>query len=260
MFFKKNRYKFILLLCSLMGVQTALAANQPNHNSLTFSGQTNYLSSPVFSLSGGPLWSQAIKSQTFYLAPEIEKTYAASTSTQALVNGEVFLGLRQTLNETLNSQLGLAVATTSDATLSGHIWDDADPEFNNYTYRYKIKNTHIALKGKLLADWQIIVIPWISGSIGVGFNNAHFFTNQPTVYEAEPTANFSSETKTALTYTLGTGVQHALTKNWQIGVGYEFADWGKSQLGRASGQTESGGLSLSHFYTNGFLLNITYLP
>lgn len=42
------------------------------------------------------------------------------------------------------------------------------------------------------------------------------------------------------------------------GIGYEFADWGRSQLNRAPGQTLNSGLSLSHLYTNGFLFNLTY--
>ena len=43
-----------------------------------------------------------------------------------------------------------------------------------------------------------------------------------------------------------------------VGVGYEFSDWGKSQLGRAPGQTINSGLALSHFYTNAFQPNVTY--
>ena len=72
-------------------------------------------------------------------------------------------------------------------------------------------------------------------------------------------SNFASNTTTAFTYTLGAGVQRYLNPHWQAGIGYEFADWGRSQLNRALGQTLNSGLSLSHLYTNGFLLNLTYL-
>ncbi|WP_019216728.1 outer membrane protein [Legionella tunisiensis] len=143
--------------------------------------------------------------------------------------------------------------------MSGYIWDDADPQFNIYIYNYRIKHSHIAVKAKILADRGYVVIPWISGSIGVGFNEAYRFTSMPTIFEALPTPDFVSHTKTAFTYTLGAGIQKALTPNWQIGIGYEFADWGKSQLARAPGQTVSTGLTLDHLYTNGFLVNITYL-
>lgn len=71
--------------------------------------------------------------------------------------------------------------------------------------------------------------------------------------------NFSSHTHTTFTYTLGVGVQKVLNQNWQVGVGYEFADWEKNQLSRAEGQTLNSGLTQNHLYTNGVLLNITYL-
>lgn len=212
----------------------------------------------VGTLSAGPVWQNGGTTQTFYLTPTIEKTYAANTTTRALFDGEVFVGVQKSLSHTLQGQLGLAIAATSNAKLSGMIWDDADSEFNNYTYSYKIQHTHVAVKGKLLADMGYWLIPWISGSLGVGFNNAHSFANTPTIFEAIPNANFTSNTETALAYTVGAGVQKALSTHWQIGVGYEFSDWGKSQLHRAQGQTIGSGLGLSHLYTNGLLLNLTY--
>lgn len=141
-------------------------------------------SSWVATLSLGPVWENAGNTQTFYLAPNIEKTYAAHHASHALVDGEVFLGIQKPLREKLEGQIGLAVATTGNASLSGNIWDDADPLFNNYTYHYQVKHTHLALKGKLLADRGYIVTPWISGSLGVGFNQSHDFSNTPIIYSA----------------------------------------------------------------------------
>ena len=153
------------------------------------------------------------------------------------------------------------MATTGNTTFSGNIWDDANPSFNNYNYAYNLNHKHIAVKGKLLGQLGLPCFnqPYISASLGVGFNTSHHFTSTPTIVEALPTPNFSSNTTTSFTYTLGIGIQGEITKNWQVGVGYEFADWGQSQLGRAPGQTMGQGLSLSHLYTNGLMLNLTYL-
>lgn len=213
----------------------------------------------VATLSAGPVWQSGGQTQTFYLAPDIEKTYAANTATHTLFDGEVFVGLQKRLTQTVQGQLGLAVVATSNADLSGMIWDDADPQFDNYTYSYKVQHTHVAVKGKLLADLDYWLIPWVSASLGVGFNNAHSFNNTPTIFEALPNPDFASHTQTAFTYTAGAGVQKALNAHWQVGVGYEFADWGKSRLGRAAGQTQNSGLALNHLYTNGVLFNLTYL-
>jgi opacity protein-like surface antigen len=120
-------------------------------------------------------------------------------------------------------------------------------------------HTHLALKGKLLADHNSMIIPWLSASIGVGFNQAHHFNNTPIISEAIASPNFSNNTMTAFTYTLGAGIQRNLNTHWQAGIGYEFSDWGKSQLGRAYEQTLGSGLILNHLYTNGVLFNLTYL-
>lgn len=262
MIFSKGNSGKLLLLLTALNSPLAFSASQPvpaKDHALKAFPSSAILSSFVATISAGPVWESGGKTQTFYLAPEIEKTYAANKSTKTLADGELFVGMQKPLYHQVQGQLGVAVATTDDARLSGEIWDDADPQFNNYIYSYKIRHTHVAIKGKLLAERWYFVIPWISGSIGVGFNEAHRFTNTPTIFEAVTNPNFASNTKTTFSYTVGAGVQKTLTKNWQVGIGYEFADWGKSQLHRALGQTLGDGLALNHLYTNGFLLNITWL-
>jgi opacity protein-like surface antigen len=242
----------------LLSVATALALA-----SQTFAGTMGPMPSIdwtwVGSFSAGPVWSRGGETQTFYLAPEIEKTYLARKSSNALASGELFVGLQRALSSQWSGQLGLALATTGNAKIQGVIWDDADPEFDNHSYQYNVQNTRVAVKGKLLLDKGYWLIPWVSASAGIGFNRADDFTNTPLIFEALPNADFSSHTKTAFTYTLSAGVQKTLNTNWQIGVGYEFADWGKSELGRAFGQTLNSGLALNHLYTNGLLLNLTYV-
>ncbi|HBD7044715.1 TPA: porin family protein [Legionella pneumophila] len=213
----------------------------------------------VGSVSAGPVWARGGETQTFFLVPEIEKSYRARKSTNALASGELFVGIQKTWSSQWLGQLGLAAATTGNAKLQGVIWDDADPEFNNHSYQYKIRNSRIAVKGKLLLDKGYWLMPWVSASLGVGFNRAHEYSNAPLIFEALPNPNFADHTKTAFTYTLGAGVQKAFNDHWQVGIGYEFADWGKSELGRADTQTMNSGLALNHLYTNGVLLNLTYV-
>ncbi|WP_131777747.1 outer membrane protein [Legionella fairfieldensis] len=217
--------------------------------------RSNYIAT----ISAGPVWQRGGQTQTFYLTPEIEKTYAANKSTKALGEGEFFLGLQSPLYASFLGQLGVAAGATSNPRLRGEIWDDADPVFNNYIYSYRVQHTYVVLKGKLLADAGYMLTPWISGSVGVGFNRASSFSNTPTIFEALPNPDFSSHTKTSFTYAVGAGVQTSVSNNLQVGIGYEFADWGRSQLGRAAEQTLNSGLRLNHLYTHGFLFNLTYL-
>ncbi|HHF7367943.1 TPA: outer membrane protein [Legionella bozemanae] len=213
----------------------------------------------VGSISAGPVWARGGEMQTFYLAPEIEKTYVARKSTNALASGELFVGIQKSLTSGWLGQLGLVAATTGNAKLQGVIWDDADPQFDNYSYQYKVRNTRIAIKGKLLLDRGYWLVPWVNASVGVGFNRAYDFINTPLIFEALPNANFTDHTKTTFTYALGAGVQKPISERWQVGVGYEFANWGKSELERAFGQTMNSGLALNHLYTNGVLFNLTYI-
>jgi opacity protein-like surface antigen len=205
----------------------------------------------------GPGWEAAGQTQTINLAPDVVKTYTANQPTNVFPSAELFVGLKNALPKQLEGQLGLVLITTADATLSGNVWDDGMAEFNNYTYQYNVTRTAVGLKGKLLGQWGSPIIPWISATLGMSFNQAHNFSSTPTIFEAVAMPNFASNTTTAFTYAVGIGGQYQLKPNWQLGAGYEFSDWGKSQLGSA-GNT-SNGPSLSHLYSNSLLFNLTYV-
>lgn len=220
---------------------------------------TPYSNRYVGTISVGPVWGNAGHAQTMYLTPEIVRTFVPSSGTKALENSEVFLGKLIPINNTYQAHVGVAVAATNSLKVNGIIWDDADPLFNNYSYEYKLQHTHIALKGKLLGEMGYFVMPWVSASLGIALNNSHSYNNTPLIFQAVKQPNFSSYSQKSLTYTLGAGVQKAFNKNWQVGVGYEFADWGKSQLGLATEQTLFNHLNSKHTYTNGLMFNLTYV-
>jgi opacity protein-like surface antigen len=213
----------------------------------------------VGTFSIGPTWASPGSQQTLSLTPQIEKTYTANKPNNTLADGEVFLGIQRDLPYDLFAHVGIAGALTSPATICGNIWDDADPTFNNYTYDYRVQHGHIALKAKVFKETSYTVLPWVSGSIGLGFNRAYGFNNTALIPEAIPQNNFGNNTQPAFTYTVGAGLQKSITEHWQAGVGYEFADWGQSHLNQALGQTQGTGLSLNHVYTNGLMFNLTYI-
>ena len=151
-------------------------------------------SSFVFTLSGGPAWLKGANRETFYLEPGIEKTYAAKKSTYLLGAGELFLGFQREVNAHIQGQIGVAVAGTGDTKVSGKIWDDSIPAFDNYNYSYNVQHWHVALKGKALTETILQLKPYISGSVGVGFNQSSHFINTPTIFEAVEMPNFTSHT------------------------------------------------------------------
>ena len=153
----------------------------------------------VATFSIGPVWASPGRTQTFYLTPQIEKTYTAFKPNNTLADGEVFLGIKRDLPYNLFTHVGIAGALTSAATITGNIWDDADPAFNNYSYGYRVQHGHIALKAKVFKETSYTILPWVSGSVGVGFNRAYGFYNDASIPEVLPQNNFGSNTQTAFT-------------------------------------------------------------
>lgn len=245
-----NKRHIALTLLSILPSYSALAG--------TMGSVENNLNR-VISLSLGPSWSDAGKTQTIYLQPELTNTYVAKRKSENLMSGEVFFGIQRAFQPHLQAQLGIAVAGTTSSRLHGNIWQDADPDFNNYTYFYKVSHMHVAAKGKVLTDIVSFIQPYVSASIGVGFNHAYHFTSNPLLYEVGAQPPFQPHTTSAFTYTLGAGLQKSLNPNWSLGIGYEFADWGLNYLGRASDQTMGNGIRLSHLYTNQLQFNVTFL-
>lgn len=213
----------------------------------------------VFTASGGPGFYDAGKTQVIALEPDLVKGYVARPKKDALGNLELFLGLQQGIQEDLWGQLGLAAGYAGDANLGGQIYEDANPAFANYRYNYKINHSYVAVKGKLLKDFGYPLIPYISGSMGVGFNDSYKFKITPLLYPEIPAPPFRSTAETTFTYQLGIGAQIPAGDHWAASIGYEFADWGKSYLGPAFGQTTNNGLSLRHLYTHQLLFGVSYL-
>jgi len=218
----------------------------------------------VIGLSPGLTWVSSNKTQTLNLQSDIAKTYTADNNTSFFPGAEIFIGwqkpwLANFIRQSLISQLGISIAGAGNAKLSGDIWEDADPNFNNSSYNYKVNHTQVALKGRLIRHSSCTFEPYISASVGVGFNHAYAFSIQPKITEEVAAPPFNSNTTTTLTYTLGVGLQKSLTTHLQAAIGYEFSDWGKTQLARAAGQTLNQGLTLNHLYAQQVQLSLFYI-
>ena len=213
----------------------------------------------VATIGGGPGFYHAGKNQIIAVEPDLVKGFMARPKNDALGNLEVFLGKQQGFADGYFGQLGLAAGYAGDANLAGVIYEDANPAFSNYRYNYKINHSYVSVKGKLIKDFGYVIMPYISGSMGVGFNDSYKFKITPVIYPEIPAPPFRSTAETTFTYQLGIGAQIPAGEHWAAGIGYEFADWGKSYLGPAIGQTTNNGLSLRHLYTHQLMFSVSYL-
>ena len=226
---------------------------------LSWSGASSIIT-PLITFSAGPAWYHAGHSETIWLQPDFQNKYVALTPLHQLTSGELFLGLQHLILNRGFGQLGIAFATTTPAHLQGNIWETADPLFDNFTYQYKITHMHVALKTKwLLNAWRASILPYISASIGVGWNKAYDFSMQPLIFEALPTSGFQAQRNTALTYTLGVGLEKILTAHWHLNIGYQFSDWGASYLKSLPMQMSNLSLGLNHLYNQQLQCAISYL-
>lgn len=218
----------------------------------------------LLGISAGPTWISGAQSQTINLEPDVTKTYTTDNQKNLFPSAELFIGWQKPLSahivkQPLLSQLGISIAAAGNAKVSGDIWEDADPDFDNFTYNYKVRHLQMAAKGKLIVQSGWIVDPYISGSIGIGFNRAYDFTITPKISEEVAPPPFNSNTTTSFIYTLGIGLQKSLNTHFQAAIGYEFADWGKTQLSRASWQTINNGPTQNHLYANQVQLSLFYI-
>jgi opacity protein-like surface antigen len=248
-------FRIIIMLFGIMLSSSVFAAAE---NDMSTDSQF------LIGLSPGLTWVSGNKTQTLNLEPDVQKTYTANSNSASFPNGEIFIGWQKpfvahAIKQSLIGQLGLSVASAGNAKLSGDIWEDSDPNFNNFNYNYKVRHTHVALKSRLIDNSGFIVDPYVSGSIGVGFNRAYNFTTQVKTAGEVAAPPFGSNTTTTFVYTLGIGLQKSLTTHLQVGIGYEFADWGKTQLSRMPGQTQDQGLTLNHLYSNQVLFSLFYI-
>lgn len=212
---------------------------------------------PIITLSGGPAWTSPGQNQ--YLYPFIPfqqiNYYETNSDSQTIGTGEIFFGLQRIVYPGITGELGIGLAAASDARVTGFITVDGISSVG--TYQYKVDHARAELKGRFIAN-TFWLQPYVSGSFGAGWNNSHEFiatTIDPSFF---PAPWFESQTNLAFSYTLGLGVQAPINRHWQVGVGYEFADLGRSYLGNDA-FTQIPGPTLTHLYTNELLFSISFL-
>lgn len=217
----------------------------------------------VLTFGIGPAWTTPGQTQSLALTSTLSQLYVPHLETETILSGEIDLSLQHPISHHILGQLGFGVTDTSSIPLNGEIWQDNDPDFNNFNYNYKVNHTHVVLRGKLLMvdlmEQYPSIQPYVSASIGLGWNHAYHYADVSTLVEVAPEPGFQTNTSTAFTYTLDAGIQKQLNRHWALGVGYEFADWGKSQLGAAPGQVGDSGLQLNHTYINQLVISVSLI-
>lgn len=221
----------------------------------------NLASNLMWTIAGGPAWTAS--GETMLLTDKLgsPQTYYTSGDQQSHLGvGELFLGFYKELNNAVQGQLGVEVAYGGNVKLSGHILVDNNTNTSNADYSYQVYQVRAAIKGKLvLVDLPVssLIQPYASLGLGVGFNNSMNYTLSPS-NKSQVYPLFSNKTVNAFTYTAGGGFQIPVNPFMQLGIGYEYASWGKSQLGNASGLMNLPVPSLDTINVNTLLVSLSY--
>jgi len=252
---KQFSYCSLLMACSSTGMIAHATAILEKDGPT----KSNYLPN-IVTVDFSEGWTDTTQSQTFYLTPSVQNAYIAPAKQKNVVGGDIFLGWQHQLHERIQGQWGVVGGLTNHIRLNGNVLHAAYAGYDYWTYAYNISHANVGLKGKLIADTpQLKVQPYLSASVGVGFNRSYDFSNTPKLIQVIAAPNFASNTETAFTYTVGIGLQKTINLHWAVGLGYEFSDWGNSELARAPGQTVNSGLQQPHTYVNAAQLNVTYV-
>ncbi len=225
-------------------------------------GEATRTYTPLLMLSGGPAWQSGGKTQTLTLQPVVQNTYVPNSAYTALGSGAIFLAVQTPFYKTLEGAVGVAFTGSGTAKMRGDVWQDASPNFSNFTYNYKVNQFRVAFKARVVETEPKYKFkglqPYLSGEVGGGFNRSTGYYTTRTIDTAVLQPPFVSNTVSSVSYAFGAGLQGKVNSHFQVAVGYEFADWGKYQLGPANGQTTQARLGASNLYVNELQFSILY--
>lgn len=214
-----------------------------------------------FSTSLGPSWTNSGEGQTIYFESDLLKGFEPTNlnNSNLMFNGEFFFGIEKQYFKKIQSEFGLAVYISTPAKLNGYILEDASPELINYKYQYKISHEHFVIKSKWITENDYQLNPYISGSIGLGFNYSYHYQESPLLYQEPSFPGFQSRFNTSFIYSVGVGFRRPINEHFFGEVGYQLVSWGASGLNKASGQPINDSLKLSNLISQGIEFTLTYL-
>lgn len=224
------------------------------------------LCAKVIALSLGPAWynNEGRVQENIFFPLFSTHTFIPQTTPGVVGSGELFFALARPITNRLSGQLGIDIGYSGNGKEEGYLVI-SPPVSKTYSYSYRLSNARVGLKGRLIGDWGYWVKPYISGSANVGFNRSWNYTSAYTIFPLGEKPSFGDKTTTAFTYTAGIGVQGNIAPQWQLGVGYEFSDWGRSYLTEPS-LTLANGITFNYpaphatsFFTQSVQVTLSYI-
>lgn len=144
---------------------------------------------------------------------------------------------------------------------NGRITQFSIPEFENYSYSWKLAADTLSLYSKFDLTQYKRVMPYVDAGIGVSLNRSKNYY-EVAYHEVMPRISpaYGSGSNTHLTYNLGAGIDVILTPKLLLSLGYDYQQFGGTTSGFGQGARWSREqLDLGNTSSNMALLGMTYL-
>ncbi|HBC0467109.1 TPA: hypothetical protein RJX14_003087 [Legionella pneumophila] len=215
--------------------------------------------SSFITVSAAPGFVEQGNAQILTLLPPFQNYYTLNSDWRSFMDLGVFLGLESLVLKCSRAQIGLSGYLATSSKVNGHVWQFASPEFDNFSYSYRISHKRIMASTKLYLTQYNSLLPYFSGEIGVAFNRSYSYQEIPLIPEVVSMVPFNSHSVTSFAWSIGLGVDYPINQKVRIGTGYLFSNLGKSSLGTTPAQVTEENLQISHRYANQVRFQLTYL-
>ena len=222
---------------------------------------TNEAHANIITLSPGIAYAENSGTQTLQLQnspQDLSNQYIANNNWNSTFALQLFLGKEFLQREYTKLHLGLTLGYFDDIQQNGFVNQFALPDFDNLNYQYKIKSISAMASLKMFftgnQQWQ----PYIDGGVGFSNNAASDYKETPRILGAEPMSPFGNHSRNSFAYSIGAGFMYDFHKSFSVGLGYQFVNLGKAQLGTSVAQQTTQTPSVNHVLLHQLLVNITW--
>lgn len=242
----QNLFKFLItsIILALFGA----VATAENYNGF-------YLA-PEIGLS----FARVGQSQLWNLDPIIKRRFIDNNYNSDATTLGLGLGYGLLINKDKNIllQLGVGFYNSSNYTSRGHIWDDDNPNFEDFSYQYNFSSTRLMFEPRIMFRTDSLLSPFVSGGIGWARNRASNYQEIVLNDNELPERLFASDHKENFAWELGAGIAYKITENLSMNFAYKFVNLGEGHLGGFVDQTTTDRIKTGTVKTNDFTLSWTF--
>lgn len=219
------------------------------------------LANPTITLSPGVAYQNNGATQTLLISttPQtLSNQYVADNDWHDTLIPQLFVGSDFYRHKKIDLQAGLTAGFVDDTQITGIVNQFALPNFDNLNYQYDVQSFFAMASLKMLYSAYQKYQPYLDGSLGLSHNHAYHYQETPRITGAVAMSPFSGHSTNSFAYSVGVGLMYHLNPRCSVGLGYQFSDLGKAELGTSPAQSSGETLNLNSLYLNQVLFNLSW--